>query len=266
LLVRIETNDLVNPTSAYNTSNAKADPCAIKLKAQLSLKEVLQDITSIDSYFKLTAQTVEENRLQQQLREGGAEGGDVGDGEGGYLTLNQLAEKKIEGIERLAASTADGRRGDQTFSPQQQQQQHQQQYPRSSFSASIPIPAVLPRNPSNTGFGASSLPDDTVSVSSSNSNNGGLSRSPPRGGNGESNPLNALNSNLNNLFNGISHTTQSMISTSLSSLQSVAAQAAASTDNSSNRSNNNSTKNSNQSPARLPPPSSSSSSSSSSKR
>lgn len=69
LLVRVETSDIANPGSSYNTSNSDVDPCALRLKAQISLRELVEDIQSIMHSFKLTTDAVEGNRVQQQMRD-----------------------------------------------------------------------------------------------------------------------------------------------------------------------------------------------------
>jgi hypothetical protein len=84
ILVRVETSDLVNPLSAYNSKAVPAaDPCAIKLKAQLSLREIIEDVNAIDKYFKITTEAVEGTRLQQQARQQ--------DLDADYLTLDALS-------------------------------------------------------------------------------------------------------------------------------------------------------------------------------
>lgn len=70
-MVRIETADFTNPNSAYHLH--QAPPCALKVKAQISLRELIEDIHAIGDYFKLMTDAVAGLKLQQQIRQEQAE-------------------------------------------------------------------------------------------------------------------------------------------------------------------------------------------------
>jgi hypothetical protein len=144
LLVRIETNDLVNPMSEYNMKGGELNnditPCAIKLKAQLSLREIIEDVQAIEKYFKITTNAVEEAKQQLQLRQQEI------DNE--YLTLGS------EGSKRLLSST-----------PSTSQGGGQGGGGGVSVSVSVSVPPLAPSpSPSVVSSSAVQLPSNPLST------------------------------------------------------------------------------------------------------
>jgi hypothetical protein len=146
ILVRVETNDLVNPMSEYNMKGGELNnditPCAIKLKAQLSLREIIEDVQAIEKYFKITTDAVEEAKQQLQLRQQEI------DNE--YLTLGSEGSKRL-----LSASTPSTSQGGGGGVPV-------------PGSVSAPLVVPLPPNPSPSPSVASSsaaqLPSNPLST------------------------------------------------------------------------------------------------------